>query len=56
MEKVHLINLIPRFYDVTEGSIKIDEVDVRDYDLKSLRKKIGFIPQKTLLFAGSIGN
>ncbi|SDO80169.1 ABC transporter ATP-binding protein [Clostridium gasigenes] len=54
--KSTLINLIPRFYDVTEGSIKIDKVDVRDYDLKSLRKKIGFIPQKTLLFAGSIGN
>lgn len=52
--KSTLISLIPRFYDVTEGSIKIDEVDVRDYDLKSLRKKIGFIPQKTLLFTGSI--
>ena len=52
--KSTLINLIPRFYDVTEGSIKIDGVDVRDYDLKSLRKKIGFIPQKTLLFTGSI--
>lgn len=54
--KSTLINLIPRFYDVTEGSIKIDEVDVRDYDLKALRKKIGFIPQKTLLFAGSIAS
>ncbi|MGG7177703.1 ABC transporter ATP-binding protein [Clostridium paraputrificum] len=53
--KSTLINLIPRFYDVTKGSIKIDGVDVRDYDLKSLRKKIGFIPQKTLLFTGSIG-
>lgn len=53
--KSTLINLIPRFYDVTEGSIKIDGVDVRDYDLKALRKKIGFIPQKTLLFTGSIG-
>ena len=52
--KSTLINLIPRFYDVTEGSIKIDGVDVRDYDLKSLRNKIGFIPQKTLLFTGSI--
>lgn len=52
--KSTLINLIPRFYDVTEGSIKIDGVDLRDYDLKSLRKKIGFIPQKTLLFTGSI--
>ncbi|BCZ45914.1 multidrug ABC transporter ATP-binding protein [Clostridium gelidum] len=54
--KSTLINLIPRFYDVTEGSIKIDEVDVRDYELKSLRKKIGFIPQKTLLFTGTIGS
>lgn len=53
--KSSLINLIPRFYDVTKGSIKIDNVDVRDYDLKALRKKIGFIPQKTLLFTGSIG-
>lgn len=54
--KSTLINLIPRFYDVTEGSIKIDGVDVRDYDLRALRKKIGFIPQKTLLFTGSIGD
>ena len=54
--KSTLINLIPRFYDVTDGSIKIDGVDVRDYDLKSLRKKIGFIPQKTRLFTGSINS
>ncbi|MEG2777138.1 MAG: ABC transporter ATP-binding protein [Cellulosilyticaceae bacterium] len=52
--KSTLINLIPRFYDVTEGSIKIDGVDVRDYDLKALRNKIGFIPQKTRLFTGTI--
>lgn len=54
--KSTLINLIPRFYDVTEGSIKVDGVDVRDYDLKALRKKIGFIPQKTLLFTVSISS
>ncbi|WP_195265113.1 ABC transporter ATP-binding protein [Clostridium sp. 1001275B_160808_H3] len=54
--KSTLINLIPRFYDVTKGSIKIDGVDVRDYDLNALRKKIGFIPQKTLLFTGSISS
>ena len=54
--KSTLINLIPRFYDVTGGSIKVDGVDVRDYDLKALRKKIGFIPQKTLLFTGSISS
>lgn len=53
--KSTLINFIPRFYDVTDGSIKIDGVDVRDYHLKSLRTKIGFIPQKTLLFTGGIG-
>ena len=52
--KSTLINLIPRFYDVTEGSIKIDGIDVREYNLKVLRKKIGFIPQKTRLFTGSI--
>ena len=54
--KSTLINLIPRFYDVTKGSIKIDGVDVRDYELKALRKKFGFIPQKTLLFTGSIAS
>jgi len=48
--------LIPRFYDVTAGSIKVDGVDVRDYDLNALRSKIGFIPQKALLFSGSIKN
>ncbi|MCF0147340.1 MAG: ABC transporter ATP-binding protein [Clostridium sp.] len=54
--KSTLINLIPRFYDVTEGSIKIDGIDIRNYDLEALRKKIGFIPQKTLLFTGSIAS
>ncbi|CZR98337.1 Putative multidrug export ATP-binding/permease protein [Clostridioides difficile] len=54
--KSTLINLIPRFYDVTEGSIRINGVDIREYDLKALRKKIGFIPQKSLLFTGSIAN
>ena len=54
--KSTLINLIPRFYDVTEGSIKVDGIDVRNYDLKALRKKIGFIPQKSLLFTGSIAS
>lgn len=52
--KSTLINLIPRLYDVTEGSIKVDGVDVREYNLEALRKKIGFIPQKALLFSGSI--
>ena len=52
--KSTLVNLIPRFYDVTLGKIKVDGVDVRDYRLKSLRQKIGFIPQKALLFTGTI--
>lgn len=52
--KSSLINLIPRFYDVTDGSLKVDGVDVREYDIHALRKKIGFIPQKALLFSGSI--
>lgn len=52
--KSTLINLIPRLYDVSEGSIKVDGVDVREYNLASLRKKIGLIPQKTMLFSGSI--
>ncbi len=52
--KSTLINLIPRFYDVTSGSIKIDGVDTSDYDLKALRQKIGFIPQKAFLFKGTI--
>mgnify|MGYP002738448005 CR=1 FL=1 len=52
--KSTLIQLIPRFYDVTRGSITIDGVDVRDYDLSALRQKIGYIPQKALLFSGTI--
>lgn len=53
--KSSLVNLIPRFYDVTLGRILVDGVDVRDYNLKALRQKIGFIPQKALLFTGTIG-
>lgn len=52
--KSTLIQLIPRFYDVTKGRILLDGVDVRDYKLSALRKKIGFIPQKALLFTGTI--
>ena len=52
--KSSLVQLIPRFYDVTLGKIKVDGVDVRNYRLKSLRQKIGFIPQKALLFTGTI--
>ncbi|WP_034550614.1 ABC transporter ATP-binding protein [Carnobacterium funditum] len=54
--KSTLIQLIPRFYDVTKGRVLIDGVDVRDYQLKALRKKVGFIPQKALLFTGTISH
>ena len=53
--KSSLINLIPRFYDVTEGAIKIDGLDVRNLKLESVRKKIGFCDQETFLFSRSIG-
>ncbi|HFI0578800.1 TPA: ABC transporter ATP-binding protein [Streptococcus suis] len=52
--KSSLVQLIPRFYDVTLGRILVDGVDVRRYNLKALRSKIGFIPQKALLFTGTI--
>lgn len=53
--KSTLVQLIPRFYDVTFGRIIIDGVDVRDFELDALRSKIGFIPQRALLFSGTIG-
>ena len=52
--KSTLINLIPRFYDVREGQIRIDGVDVKDYDVFALRAKLGVIPQKAMLFSGTI--
>ena len=52
--KSTLVNLIPRFFDVSNGSIKIDGTDIRNYDIKSLRKAIGIVPQETFLFAGTI--
>ncbi|TLG80883.1 ABC transporter ATP-binding protein [Vagococcus zengguangii] len=52
--KSTLIQLLPRFYDVTKGEILIDGVNVKDYYLPSLRQKIGYIPQKALLFSGTI--
>ncbi|BCA85092.1 multidrug ABC transporter ATP-binding protein [Enterococcus saigonensis] len=52
--KSTLIQLIPRFYDVSEGEVLIDGVNVKDYRLKNLREKIGYIPQKALLFTGTI--
>lgn len=52
--KSTLVNLIPRFYDVTEGSITIDGVDIRDMDKKKLRSIVGYVPQKAVLFSGTI--
>lgn len=52
--KSTIVNLIPRFYDVTAGSIKIDGIDIRDYKQTTLRDKIGYIPQKGVLFSGTI--
>ncbi len=52
--KSTLINLIPRFYDVTEGEILLDGVDLRKLPQKELREKIGYVPQKSVLFSGSI--
>ncbi|MFU0824616.1 ABC transporter ATP-binding protein [Clostridium sp.] len=52
--KSTLINLIPRFYDVTSGAVLVDGIDVRDMSQKELRKKIGFVPQKAVLFTGTI--
>ncbi|MBQ1451901.1 MAG: ABC transporter ATP-binding protein, partial [Clostridia bacterium] len=52
--KSTLINLVPRFYDVTAGSIKIDGRDIRDVKLHDLREAIGYVPQKAVLFSGTI--
>lgn len=52
--KTSLVNLIPRFYDVTGGCVLVDGVDVRDYDKKALRSKIGVVSQKKALFAGTV--
>lgn len=52
--KTTLVHLIPRFYDIEAGSVRVDGVDVRDYDLTELRDKIGIVMQKAVLFQGSI--
>ncbi|MEG1068392.1 MAG: ABC transporter ATP-binding protein [Anaerovoracaceae bacterium] len=54
--KSSLINLIPRFFNVTDGQIIIDGVNINDVSLHDLRKKIGYVPQKALLFSGTIGS
>ena len=52
--KSSLINLVPRFYDASAGAVLVDGVDVRDYDLKALRDKIGYVPQQSFLFKGTV--
>lgn len=52
--KSTLVNLIPRFYEVSEGSIKVDGVDVRDYPMEQLRGKVGIVPQRAVLFSGTL--
>ena len=52
--KSTIANLIPRFYDVTAGSIKIDGIDIRDVTIRSLREQIGVVPQETMLFSGTV--
>ncbi|WP_247944698.1 ABC transporter ATP-binding protein [Streptococcus oralis] len=52
--KSTLVNLIPRFYDVSDGEILVDGVNVQDYDLEDLRNKVGYIPQKAVLFSGDV--
>ncbi|MEG1547517.1 MAG: ABC transporter ATP-binding protein [Clostridia bacterium] len=54
--KSTLINLIPRFFDVTDGQILIDGVDVRDYTQHALRSKLGYVPQRAVLFSGTVSS
>ena len=52
--KSTLINLVPRFYDVTEGKILVDGINVKDYKLKDLHNKLGYVPQRAVMFTGTI--
>ncbi len=52
--KSSLINLVPRFYDATEGQVLVDGVDVREYTLASLHQKLGYVPQRAVMFSGTI--
>ena len=52
--KTTLVSMIPRLYDVTEGVVKVGGVDVRDYDLNTLRNSVAMVLQKNLLFSGSV--
>ena len=52
--KSTIVNLLPRFYDASEGQVLVDGVDVKEYREKSLNDKLGYVPQKSLLFFGSV--
>lgn len=52
--KTSILNMIPRFYDATEGQVLVDGVDVRDYELAALRSRIGYVPQKAFMFKGTV--
>ena len=52
--KSTLVNLVPRFYDATDGEILIDGINIKDYTLKSLHNKIGYVPQKAVIFTGTV--
>ena len=54
--KTSLVNLLPRFYDATEGTVLFDGVDVKEYDLAALREKIGYVMQKSELFSDTVAN
>ncbi|MBR1890489.1 MAG: ABC transporter ATP-binding protein [Clostridia bacterium] len=54
--KSTLINLIPRLYDVTDGEVVIDGINVKDYNLEALNKKIGYVPQRGVLFSGTVAD
>lgn len=54
--KSTLVNLVPRFYDATDGQVLVDGVDVKDYTLQSLRDKIGYVPQQSVMFKGTVAS
>ena len=54
--KSTLINLVPRFYDVTEGAILVDGIDIREYTQEALRNKLGYVPQRAVLFSGTVSS
>ena len=54
--KSTLINLVPRFYDVTDGAVYVDGVNVKDYEQKALHQKLGYIPQKAVIFSGTVAS